>query len=386
MIPIARPWLGEAELEAIRRPIAAAWVTQGPEVEAFEREVAEAVGAKYACAVANGTVALEMALRAVGVQQGDEVVTVSYSFIATANVIRQLDAIPRFVDIERETFNVDPTRVESALSAETKAILCVHQLGMPCDVDRLARLAEDRGVALIEDAACALGSEILVGAEWQRIGRPRGDVACFSFHPRKIVTTGEGGMITTADPAIDAKIRARRQHGLVADGSYASVGTNARMSDVHAAIGRAQLCRLDEMIARRRELACRYVEALSDLDDVTLPTEPSWARSNWQSFALRLAPLIDREALRRELAEIGVATLGGIRCAHRTPAYASEPWRCVGNRNICSCSRGHCASLVKSEEIEDRTLMLPLYHELHRAEQDQVVRALRQAIERSKKR
>ena len=196
------------------------WVTQGPEVAAFEREFAAYVGAPHACAVSNCTTALHLALLAVGVGPGDEVVTVSHSFIATANAIRYCGATPVFVDIEPETFNIDPALDRAgAIATATRAILCVHQLGMPCDLAAHRRASADgRGLPVVEDAACAVGSEIRWDGRWERIGRPHGDVACFSFHPRKLLTTGDGGMITTADAEWDARFRLWRQHGMSVPG------------------------------------------------------------------------------------------------------------------------------------------------------------------------
>ena len=213
-IPIARPWLNEREAKAARRPILSGWVTQGPEVAAFEREFAEHVGAPHACAVSSCTVALHLALRAVGVGAGDEVITVSHSFIATANSIRYCGAIPVFVDIDLATFNMDPALIERAISPKTRAILCVHQVGMPCDLGEIIRIARRHKLPVIEDAACAIGSEIRWGAKWEKLGKPHGDIACFSFHPRKLVTTGDGGMLTTANAGYDGKFRLWRQHGM----------------------------------------------------------------------------------------------------------------------------------------------------------------------------
>ena len=214
MIPVARPWLGEAEAEAARRAILSGWVTQGPEVEAFEREFAACVGAPHACAVSSGTAALHLALVAVGVGPGDEVVTVSHSFIATANAVRYCGATPVFVDIDPATYNIQPDLADQAITPRTKAILCVHQMGMPCDLAALVPIARRHGVALVEDAACAVGSEIAWNGAWERIGRPRGDVACFSLHPRKLITTGDGGLLTTARADLDAQFRLLRQHGM----------------------------------------------------------------------------------------------------------------------------------------------------------------------------
>jgi dTDP-4-amino-4,6-dideoxygalactose transaminase len=379
-IPIARPLLGEAEAEAARRAILSGWVTQGPEVAAFEEEFAEAVGTAHACAVSSCTTALHLALRAVGVEPGDEVVTVSHSYVATANAIRHCGAVPVFVDVERGGCNIDPDLVEESLGPAVKAILCVHQMGMPCDLTALLRIAERRGLPLVEDAACALGSEIDLGDGWERIGRPRGDVACFSFHPRKILTTGDGGMLTTRHEELDRRFRLERHHGVsvtdtvrhtssrVLAGEHVVLGFNYRLTDIQAAVGRVQLSRLTEIVERRRELAFRYLRLLADLP-VELPAEPSFARTNWQSFWVHVPDGVDREAVMQHLLDRGIATRPGVLCAHLEPAYATEPWR-PGS-----------GGLAESERAQDRSLLLPLFHDLSAEQQDTVVRTLGDALD-----
>src|SRR5687767_14386994 len=308
-VPFARPTLGAEEIEAATRCISSGWLTQGPEVAAFEQEFAAAVGAPHACAVSNCTTALHLALLVAGVRAGDEVVTTSHSFIATANVVRYVGAMPVFADIERHGYNLDPAAVEAAITPRTRAILCVHQLGMPCRLDEIVAIGRRHGLPVIEDAACAIGSEVLKDDEWQRIGKPHADIACFSFHPRKVITTGDGGMLTTKNADYDATFRLLRQHGMtvsdrVRHGSskvvfedHSVLGFNYRMTDIQAAVGREQLKRLPDIVATRRRLAARYMELLGGIAGLRLPEEPSWARSNWQSFSVRLPDRLEQRAV-----------------------------------------------------------------------------------------
>jgi dTDP-4-amino-4,6-dideoxygalactose transaminase len=384
MIPIALPWMGEEEAQAARRAILSGWVTQGPEVAAFEREFAAAVGAAFGCAVSSCTTALHLVLHALGIGRGDEVVTVSHSFIATANAIRYCGALPVFVDVELDTFNIDPAALEAAITPRTRAVLAVHQLGMPCDLARLSAVARRHGVPLIEDAACAAGSEIRWEGEWQRIGRPHGDAACFSFHPRKLLSTGDGGMVTTNDAVLDGALRRLRQHGMsvpdtvrhasaqVVFEEYPALGFNYRMTDIQAAIGREQLKRLPAIVGRRRALAARYGEKLRGVSGVTAPVEPDWARSNWQSYAVRLDGAVEQRSVMQRLLDEGVSTRRGVMNAHREPAYAGEgSWRAAPG------------GLSRSEAAQDTAIILPLYHQMTEDEQDRVVSALDRAVRRS---
>jgi dTDP-4-amino-4,6-dideoxygalactose transaminase len=376
MIPIAKPLLDEREVEAVRRVILSGWVTQGPEVAAFEREFADYVGAPHACAVSNCTTALHLALLAVGVGPGDEVITVSHSFIATANAIRYCGATPVFVDIEPDGYNMDPAQIEPAITPRTRAILCVHQIGMPCDLTRIVEIGARHRLPVIEDAACAIGSEILWNGQWEKIGRPHGDIACFSFHPRKVITTGDGGMLTTSNPAYDSQFRLWRQHGMsvpdtVRHGSrevifetYPAVGFNYRMTDLQAAVGRVQLTRLDDIISMRRALAVRYRQLLTTVESLGLPLEPAWARSNWQSYCVRLPAGCSQRPVMQSMLDLGVSTRRAVMCSHLEPAYAGPGmWRSG-------------SSLAVSENCQNSSIMLPFFADATDAELEIVRSAL----------
>ena len=361
MIPIAMPFLDEAEAEAARQTVLSGWVSQGPQVAAFESEFAALVGAPHACAVSNCTTALHLALLAAGVGFGDEVITTSHSFIATANSIQYCGATPVFVDIDPSSYNIDPKQVAEAVTGRTRAILAVHQMGMPCDLPALKAVASRHNVTLIEDAACAVGSQIRMDGQWEWIGKPHGQIACFSFHPRKVITTGEGGMLTTSNPDFDHQFRLYRQHGMsvpdtVRHGSqqvifedYLIVGFNYRMSDIHAAVGRKQIERLTELVSRRRALADRYGQLLGNIEGLGLPSEPDWARSNWQSYCVRLPNWVDQKAVMQSLLDQGIATRRGIMCSHREASYSGDKQR---------------HDLHQSELAQDHSILLPIYAQM----------------------
>lgn len=372
MIPIMRPLMDQREVDAAARAILSGWITQGPEVAAFEKEFAEFVGAEHATAVSNCTTGLHLALLVAGVGQGDEVITVSHSYIATANSVRYCGAEPVFIDVDPATHNMDPALIEAAITPKTKAILLVHQMGMPADLPAIMAIAKKHNLPVVEDAACGAGSQYLWDGEWEKVGRCRGDVAVFSFHPRKIMSTGDGGMLTTPHADWNAKFKLLRQHGMsvpdtVRHGStqvifetHPVLGYNYRMTDIQAAVGREQLRRLPGMVERRREIAARYRELLSNHQRIGLPFEPSWARTNWQSYPVRLPDNVDQRAVMQSMLDAGVSTRRGIMCAHREAVYAHAKH----------------APLPHSEACQDRTIVLPLYPQMTDADIETVVAAL----------
>ncbi|MGQ9687369.1 MAG: DegT/DnrJ/EryC1/StrS family aminotransferase [Desulfobaccales bacterium] len=396
-IPVAKPTLGDAEAAAARRAILSGWVVMGPEVAAFEQEFAAVVGAPRAVACSSGTAALHLALMALDLGPGDEVITVSHSFIATANAVRYVGATPVFVDVEPETGNINPDLVPAAITSKTKAILAVHQLGLPCNLAKLLNIARQHHLHLIEDAACALGSEICLEGEgpgvsapspplkasspatWELIGRPRGVLATFSFHPRKVITTGDGGMITGADPALMERLAQLRTHSMslstaarhqaaaVVFEQYLEVGYNYRLSDIQGAVGREQLKRLPGLVAALRRLARRYQEHLAGHPCLALPQEPPWARSNWQAYWITLTPAcpLTQVEVMQALKEQGIHTRRGVMCAHREPAYQGLPLR---------------FPLPVSERLQDRSIILPLYAEMTDRDQDRVISALEKIL------
>ncbi len=372
-VPFARPHLPGGEAAAVAEVIASGWVSQGPRVAAFEEAFAARVGAPEAVATTNCTTALQLALYVSGVGPGDEVIVPSLSFIATANSVWQCGARPVFADIDRRTYNLDPAAAERAITARTRAIMPVHQLGLPADMDLFLELGERHGVTIVEDAACAIGA----GYKGRPIGS-LGPLACFSLHPRKVITTGEGGMIAVHDPAVGARLRRLRQHAMdVSDlarhaardvvlESYPERGFNARMTDLQGALGLCQLQALEDILERRRRLAERYTAALAGIPSISPPHEPLYAQRTWQSYCVRIEPraAIDRTELMRRLLKDGVATRRGVMAIHQEAAYPDE---CVG-------------SLEHTEAAARDTLMLPLFPDLTEAQQDYVIDRLAEHI------
>jgi dTDP-4-amino-4,6-dideoxygalactose transaminase len=368
-IPISKPFFTGGEGAAVAAAVESGWVSQGPRVREFEAAFARRVGAVDAVATTSCTTALQLALHVSGVGAGDEVIVPSLSFIATANAVWQCGATPVFADIDPHTYNLDPGAAERAITPRTRAIMPVHQVGLPAEMDAFLELGRRHGVAIVEDAACAIGARY----KGQLVGS-MGPLACFSLHPRKVITTGEGGMIAVSDPEVAAQLRFLRQHAMdvsdlarhsasdVVIERYPERGWNYRMTDMQAALGLCQLDVLDEILARRARLAARYTAALEDIPALHAPHDPLHSERTWQSYSARLDPQspIGRTELMRRLLADGIATRRGVMAIHQEDAYAElGPFE-----------------LPYTDAAAADVLMLPLYPGLTDDEQDLVIERL----------
>jgi perosamine synthetase len=369
VIPVIKPYFGEEEAEAAAAVVRSGWVAQGPKVAEFERAFAGYLGVGDGVAVSSCTTGLHLMLGVLGIGPGDEVVVPSLSFIATANAVRYCAATPVFADVDPATGNLTWETVEPVLTERTRAVLVVHQAGVPADVEPIRRGAEARGIAVVEDAACAAGSTYQ--------GRPVGvgaPAAAWSFHPRKILTTGEGGMVTTDRADWAGRLRRLREHGMDVSAAdrhratqpvierYLEVGFNYRMTDIQAAVGLVQLAKLDLMVQRRRSLAERYQRMLAEVPGIRTVADPPHGTTNFQSFWVDLDDFfpVGRDELLGLLYANGVSGRRGIMATHLEPAYAAHPR----------------APLPVTERITAQTLILPLYHTLTEVEQARVVAVL----------
>ena len=374
MIPIAKPYLTQDDAQSAYDTILTGWVTQGPRVEEFEKKFCEYTGAKFAVAISNCTTALHLSMIVSGIKEGDEVICPSMSYIATANCIKYVGATPVFAEVNPLTYNLDLSHTEKLITEKTKAILIVHQIGLPADIDAFKKLCDKYNLKLIEDAACATGSSY----KGKKIGS-HSEIVCFSFHPRKVITTGEGGMITTSNEEYYNRIKLLRQHGMSVNASmrhetkkvvfedHIEIGYNYRMTDIQAAIGIRQLEKLDWIINERRKIALKYIEELKDIDCIRLPIEEEGYFTNYQSFSIYLKENcpIGRNELMQKLLDKGISTRRGIMTSHRESAYEKEY---------------SDLKLPISENASDRSIIIPLYIPMKTEEVDFVISNFKEVV------
>ncbi len=375
-IPLTVPYLGKEEKRAVAKVLDSGWLVQGQRVAEFEDRFSNYTGAKYAVATSSCTTALHLALVLDGIGPGDEVICPSYTYVATANAILYAGAKPVLVDIDPDTFNIDPQKIEEAVTKKTKAILPVHQLGLPYEMRAITGIARRYDLAIIEDAACALGARY----KNKRIGSLR-NIACFSFHPRKAMTTGEGGMLSLPSKKLAERARRLRTHGAsiyVLEQhkskkplfeTYSELGYNYRMTDLQAAIGIEQLKKIDSILAKRLRLAKRYNKGLQMVQKVETPYVPSHMKATYQTYAIKLRPPLDRKCgqLLKMLASVGIGARRGIPPIHLQPYWI----RRFGKRR-----------LPVTELVSQSSVFLPLYPSMKDRQQNFVIEQVKRVVRR----
>lgn len=368
-IPLARPVLGEEEERAVIDVLRSGQLSLGPRVEQFEQHFASRVGAPLASAVSSGTAGLHLALRAVGVQDGDEVVTSPFSFVASANAALFERARPVFADIDPVTLNLDPQAAADAVTSRTRALLPVHVFGYPADMEAFEALALQNDLAIVEDACEALGARHADGAP---VGG-RGNPAVFGFYANKQLTTGEGGMVTFADRALKERIDSERNQGRAPDMGWLDhdrLGFNYRLSDIACALGLAQLERLPEMLAARARVAARYREALAGIEGLELPcADRAGNERGWFVFVVQLPREVDRDQTVRELATAGIQSKPYLPAIHLMSFYRDRFGHREGEFPIC-------------EDVAARSLALPFFPQMSEGQVGRVADGLSSALSR----
>jgi perosamine synthetase len=368
-IPLARPWLDEREEELVLEVLRSGRLSLGPWIEQFEQEIAARVGAPYAAAVSSGTAGLHMLSHIAGLGPGDEVITSTLSFVASANCFILEGATPVFADVDPVTLNMDPAAVDAAVTERTRAIVAVDMFGYPCELDELHAIADRHGLVVIEDACEALGAEYK--------GRPvgsHGADAAFAFYPNKQMATGEGGVVVTHSEETWRQLVSLRNQGRSYEGGgwfhHVRVGFNYRWTDIQAAIGLAQLEKLDRILELRRAAAARYSDLLRDVDGVEVPSADDDVHGrSWFVYVVKLDVGIDRASVMDSLRREGVATAEYVPCIHLQP-YMREQY---------GFGEGLCPV---AEDIASRTMALPFFTQIEGDDQQHVVDVLRSALER----
>jgi perosamine synthetase len=375
VLPYARQSVGQDDVDAVTAALRSDWLTTGTVVDDFERAVASVVEVRHAVAVSSGTAALHAAVFAAGVGVGDEVITSPLTFVASANAVLYQGGVPIFADIRSDTLNVDPTEVAARVTSRTRAVLPVDFAGQPCDVEALGEIARAHRLLVIEDAAHALGS-----SHRGRLVGSIADLTTLSFHPAKLITTGEGGMVTTDRDDFATRLRRFRNHGLETDfreraarrapySPMVDLGYNYRLTDFQSALGLSQLARLEQFLKRRNDIAERYSTALAAVAGVTLPHVPAHVRHAWHIFPILLD--LDRITEGRDtiLAALRAENIGAT--IHYVPAYWHPYYQALGYR------RGLCPH---AEAVYERILTLPLFPAMTDRDVDDVVAALRKVL------
>jgi perosamine synthetase len=367
LIPLAKPVLGEAEERAVIEVLRSGQLSLGPKLGEFERLFAQRIGAPHASAVSSGTAGLHLALRAVGVEEGDEVITSPFSFVASANAILYCGAKPVFADIDPVTLNLDPAAAEAAITPRTKAILPVHIFGYPADMPAFERIARKHGLALVEDACEALGAK---HADGPAVGG-RGNPAVFGFYANKQMTTGEGGMVTLGDAATKERIDSERNQGRAPDMGWLAhdrLGFNYRLSEIACALGIVQMGRLDDMLEARARVAECYRNVLAGIEGLVLPcSDEGGDVRGWFVFVVRLPAGVDRTATIGALAQAGIQSKPYLPAIHLMSSYREQYGHRPGEFPVC-------------ERTADTSLALPFHPEIDEAQVVRVARALRDAI------
>lgn len=372
MIRLVVPELGDEETRAVREVMDSGYLVQGKKVAEFEALVAGYVGSKYGVAVNSGTSALHLSLLALGIGQGDEVITSDFTFPATANAIELTGAKAVLVDIDLNTYNIDVGQIERKLSDRTKAIVPVHIFGLMADMEPILDLAHRYDLRVIEDAACALGATCVIKGETRYAGS-LGDLGCFSFHPRKNITTGEGGMVVTDNSELAQEIRELRNHGMVSrhgKADFASAGYNNRMTEMQAAIGLVQMGKLNAIIHKKAELARVYDSELRHIQSLSIPQGPARFKHVYQTYAVLLPSDLDRDRLISELREEGIEANIGTYALHALEFYRST----YGLQD---------AQFANARTAFDKCLALPLYPSLGCEQIHDIVRILRKVSQRT---
>jgi perosamine synthetase len=319
-IPLARPSINDEDIESVVKVLRTGDLVQGKNVWALEAAIADYLDVKHAIAVSNGTATLHLSLVALGIGPGDEVIVPAFSFPATANVVEVTGAKCIFVDIGERSFNIDPERIKAVITDRTKAIIPVHEFGLPCRINEITNIARDHGLFVIEDAACALGAKVD-----GRFAGTFGNAGSFSLHPRKAITSGEGGLLVTNDDDLAETFRVLRNHGIgsfVATGEFVSAGLNYRMTDFQAALVIGQLRRIDAILEQRDRLARRYIEGLVGADLIRVPYVDPGIRHTWQTFHVMLNKRLDRAQIIERLRESGIGSNYGAQCIPDLPYYS----------------------------------------------------------------